>query len=346
MKTRMRPLIATTALVTLALSACGGDASGDDDGDHGELEVPLSWIKTAEFAGNYFAEDHGYYEDAGFESVNLISGGPSATPSATQMATGTGLAALTNPVDTGSFIDAEGDDVDVTIIGSVFPTNSFAIFSLEEDGATEPEDLTEMRVGVAPNNEAVFNAFLEANDISPDDVETVTAGGDASGLVTDEYDAYIGYATNQAISVELEGHDLEYMMLHDNGLPFAAGSILTTDEHIEDNREGLKAFLEATIRGWHDALEDPDEAARITVEDHGEDQGLDAEHQEVTSERQAELITDEWTEEHGLLTMSDEAIEDTIESMRLVGYDVPDDLFDLSLLEEVYEENPDLIEAP
>lgn len=53
MKTRMRPLIATTALVTLALSACGGDASGDDDGDHGELEVPLSWIKTAEFAGNY-----------------------------------------------------------------------------------------------------------------------------------------------------------------------------------------------------------------------------------------------------------------------------------------------------
>ncbi|WP_166432932.1 ABC transporter substrate-binding protein [Nesterenkonia salmonea] len=345
--TGSKKLAAAVAVAALAVTACGNEASADDaDGDFGDLEVPLSWIKTAEFAGNYFAEDNGYYEEAGFESVNLISGGPSATPSATQLATGTGLAALSNPVDTGSFIEAEGDDVDIKIIGSVFQTNAFSIFSLADNPASEPDDLTEMTVGVAPNNEGVFYAFLDANDLDPDDVEVVTAGGDASGLITGEYDAYIGYATNQAISVELDGHDLEHMMLHENGLPFAAGSIITTQETIDSDRETLKAFLEATIRGWHDALEDDDEAARITVEDHGADQGLDMEHQVVTAERQAELIADEWTAEHGLLTMSDEAITDSIESVRLVGYDVPDDLFDLSLVEEVYEENPDLMEHP
>lgn len=338
-------LTAAAAVGALALTSCGnGGNGGDSDGDFGSVEVPLSWIMTAEFAGMYYGVDEGYYEEEGFEEVELITGGPAATPSVTQIATGTGLAGLSNPIDVGSFYDSEGDDAGVKVIGSVFQRNAFAIFSLGDNPATEPEDLIGMSVGVAPNNEGVYYAFLDVNGIDPDEVEMVSTGGTAEPLSNGEVDAYIGYATNQAIDVELDGHDVEYLYFYEHGLPFAAGSIIATEETIESSREELKALLAGTIRGWHTALEDHDDAAQVTVEDWAADQGLDLEHQLLTAERQAPLISDEWTEENGLLTMSDELVADTLEAIEVVGYDVPDDLFDLTLLEEVYEENPDLID--
>lgn len=341
---RRQKLTAAAAVGLLALTACGGDDGDDGDESYGDLEVPLSWVKTWEFAGMYFAEDEGYYEDAGFDSVNLIAGGPSATPAATQLVTGDNLAAMSNPIDTGSLIEAEGDDAPVKIIGSVFQENAFSIFSLAENPAEEPEDLIGMTVGVAPGNEPTFYAFLEVNGIDEDDLEVVSISGDATGLITGEFDASIGFATNQATAIELQGHDVVNMMVYDNGLPFASGSIVTTEENIEENREALKAFLEATIRGWHDALNDPEEGAERTVNDHGEDQGLDLEHQTLTAERQQELMVNEWTDENGLFTMSDEAITETVGAVQAIGWDIDEDLFDMSLLEEVYEENPELLD--
>jgi ABC-type nitrate/sulfonate/bicarbonate transport system permease component len=83
--TAPRPHRRTAAVLLLAgslgRSACGGvedpsTAAAQEDG-HGALDVNLSWFKNAEFAGEYFADSQGYYAEAGFDSVNLISGGPS-----------------------------------------------------------------------------------------------------------------------------------------------------------------------------------------------------------------------------------------------------------------------------
>lgn len=75
---RRRQLTAAVAAAgLLALTACGGDGDADaQDQDFGELNVPLSWLHTAEFAGLYMAADNGYFEEAGFESVNLVRAAP------------------------------------------------------------------------------------------------------------------------------------------------------------------------------------------------------------------------------------------------------------------------------
>lgn len=336
----------------LTVTACGngdnGNGAGDDteDQNFGSIDVPLSWLHTAEFAGLYMAIDNGYYEDVGFDDVNLIPGGPSATPSTVQVATGAGLVGWSNPLLTASTISEEGDDAPLKIIGSVFQDVPYTLVTMSDNPATEPEDLIGMSVGVPPANEPVFNAFLEANGLTHDDVDMVSIQGDPQPFLSGEIDAYLGFATNELISIEMEGYEVESMMFVDHGLPSAGGSLIATEDSIEENREELKAFLEASIRGWHDALGDHEAAAETTVEDHAADQNLDLEHQRLTSEVQAELITNEWTAENGLFTMSDELIADTVSTIELVGYEVPDDLFDLSLLEEVYEENPDLIEHP
>src|SRR3546814_13429039 len=78
---RATAALAGVALSALALTACatgGGSSSetpaeGGDEG-FGDLTLQLSWILNEEFAGEYFADSEGYYEEAGFSSVNLVPG--------------------------------------------------------------------------------------------------------------------------------------------------------------------------------------------------------------------------------------------------------------------------------
>src|SRR5829696_4866596 len=70
---------ATAVGLALALAACGSDdeaasSSSSGEADYGELNLQFSWIKNAEFLGEYMADQNGYYEDAGFSSVNLVAG--------------------------------------------------------------------------------------------------------------------------------------------------------------------------------------------------------------------------------------------------------------------------------
>ena len=46
---------------------------------------------------------------------------------------------------------------------------------------------------------------------------------------------------------------------------------MTTDEMIANEPEKVKAFLAAEIRGWKDAVADPEEGARLAVEEYGAD---------------------------------------------------------------------------
>ena len=89
---RAAAVAAVSSTTVLALAACGSD-DGDDDAsagsgagdgasDLGDLSVQLSWIKNAEFAGEFMADTNGYYTDAGFSEVTLTAG-PGATPEPT-----------------------------------------------------------------------------------------------------------------------------------------------------------------------------------------------------------------------------------------------------------------------
>ncbi len=130
--------------------------------------------------------------------------------------------------------------------------------------------------------------------------------------------------------------------LADNGLPFMAGSLVVSQESIETQRETLKDFLHALIRGWSDAIAEPEEAARLAVEDFGADLGLDPpEKENRQAEEQISLVSTEETDADGLLTMSETLMQQNVEALADAGFDLTvEDCFDASLLEEVYAEHP------
>ena len=338
--TRRAALVAVAAATTVALVGC---SAAEETNDFGALDVQFSWIKNAEFAGEYFADSNGYYAEEGFSSVNFIAG-PTAT--AAVVLSGGALVGLSDAVAVTPVILEEG--APLKIIGATYQKSPFTILSLK-DGANiqTAQDLIGKRIGVqAGGNETLFDALLAANGIDASQVTKVPVEYDPSPLVNGEVDGFLAYITNESITVANLGYETTNLLFADNGLPFVAEAFIVTQDSIDNNREALKGFLRATIRGWKDAIADPAGGAQLAVDNYGKELGLDINKEIQQSEAQNNLLvlTDE-TRANGLLTISEQLQQQNIETLARAGYTITaDQLFDMSLLAEVYAENPELLD--
>ncbi|HVK29651.1 MAG TPA: ABC transporter substrate-binding protein [Nocardioides sp.] len=351
----LRALAAATASVVglVGLAACGSDDASDGGGDgHGEISVQYSWIKNEEFAGEFYAEDKGYYDDAGFSKVSGISGPDTGVA---KLLSGTVQVALSDAASIGAAIANE--EAPLKIIGATFQKNPFTILSLK-DGANiqTPADLKGKKIGVQDSNASVFEAILNANGISKDDVEVVPVDFDPTPLMEGKVDGFMAYLTNEAITVELAGHEVTNLPYADNGVPYVAETFSVTDQYLAENRELLKDFLVAEIKGWTDVFKNStDDTVGLITEFYNKAASDNADGLEATFgaldpkktgmglEAEKLLISTADTEANGLFTITDELKEQTVASLKAAGWEVSvDDLFDTSIIDEIYEEQPEL----
>ncbi len=341
---------------TLALSACSSSgeetsdtgSDGEETASYGDISVQYSWIKNEEFAGEYYAEDNGYYEDAGFSTVTGIAGPDTGVA---KLLSGTVQFALSDAASVGAAVAEQ--DAPLKIIASTYQKNPFTILSLA-DGANiaTPEDLIGKRIGVQDSNASVFAALLAANGIDESELEIVPVDFDPTPLMNGEVDGFMAYLTNEALTVEMEGYEVTNLAYAENGLPYVAETFTTTDDYLAENPELVKAFLIAEIKGWTDTFTEPTEDTVAKVIEHNDasaDAGettygsLDADKVAAGLAAQAELISTDETEANGLFTISDDLKEQTLTSLAASGWDLTaDDLFDTTIIDEIYSENPDL----
>lgn len=346
----------TSALV-LAGCASGGAApgasgGGDEEASYGEISVQYSWIKNEEFAGEFYAYENGYYDEAGFDEVIGISGPDTGVA---KLLSGSVQVALSDAASIGAAIAEE--EAPLKIIGTTFQKNPFTILSLADGGnITTPEDLVGKTIGVQDSNASVFAALLNANDIDPADVTVVPVDFDPTPLMNGEVDGFMAYLTNEALTVELAGYEVTNLSYAENGVPYVAEAFSVTDQFLAENEDLLKAFLIAEIKGWTDVfLESTDDTVSLIEKYYNEaasesEDGLEAVFGALDPVKTAKgleaeklLISTDETEANGLFTISDELKEQTVASLAAAGWDVSvDDLFDTTIIDEIYEENPEL----
>jgi ABC-type nitrate/sulfonate/bicarbonate transport system substrate-binding protein len=334
------------------LAACGSDdagsttssSSGGSSDGFGEISVQLSWIKNIEFAGEYMADSKGYYTAAGFSKVNLLAGGSSGTAAEAMVLSKKALVGLSSPTLTGPAIANE--DAPLKIIGATFQKNPFCLVSVKEKTPVATiADLAGKKVGIQTGgNETIFDGFCKANDIDKSTFTIVPVQYDPSVVETGEVDAFMAYLTNEPIL--LAGRKLTPVTLGfaDNGLPVVSETFTVLQATIDKDRDLLKAFLKAEIQGWNDAVADAAASAALAVDTYGKDQDLDLAEQTQEATAQAALIVSDDTKANGLFTMTQALIDENIQALEVMGTKITaEDLFDLSLLAEVYKENPELI---
>jgi ABC-type nitrate/sulfonate/bicarbonate transport system substrate-binding protein len=325
------------------LAACGNDntSAPAKAGAIGAGSLRLFYTETVEFAGSYIADTNGYYKAAGFSSFELISGGPSATPVETDLVAGKALFGISSPDLVASAVVRGG--AGIKIIGAEYQKNPFAMLSMASKPIRTPRDMIGKKIGVSPIGEPVWAAFLKANHIDPNSISKVPVQFDPTPLTIGVVDGWVAYLTNEPIVLRSRGFKVETFLFADHGYPLAGDVYVATDNAIKEHRDAVKAFLRAEIRGWKEALADPALGIRLAVEKYGKNLGLTVAEQTQQFNAQNTLILTDDTKKNGLFTMTPELIAENIATLKLGGINVTAaQLFDLSVLTEVYRENPSL----
>ncbi|MFJ9388420.1 ABC transporter substrate-binding protein [Nocardioides sp. NPDC101246] len=345
-------LLSVVAATTLA--ACGSDSEeGSSEEGFGTISMQYSWIKNEEFAGEFYAEDKGYYEEAGFDAVNGISGPDTGVA---KLLSGKVQVAINDAASVGSAIAEQ--EAPLKIIGATFQKNPFTILSLKDGGnIATPADLKGKKIGVQDSNVNVFKAILAANGLEEkkDDITVVPVEFDPTPLMEGQVDGFMAYLTNESITVELAGHEVTNLPYAENGVPYVAETYTVTDQYLAENRDLLKALLTAEIKGWTETFKNPtDEVVKVVTTHYNQaasdSDGLEASFGELDPvktkrglEESQKLISTPETEKNGLFTISEELQQQTVDSLAAAGWEVSvEDLFDTSIIEEIYEENPEL----
>ena len=331
----------SAAATTGASAAPAATTSAAAMKDFGTLDYRLAWIKNVEFAGAYIADQKGYYKAEGFSKVNLIAGGPTATAAETDVVTKKAFVALSSPDRTAAAVKAGAK---VKIIGTQYQKNPFAVMSMTKNPINGPQDMIGKKIGVQSTNESVWDAFLKANNIDPKKITKVPAGFDPLVLTKGGVDGWFSYITNEPNVLRLAGFDVTTFLLADHNYPLVGESYVVSQDSIDNDKDKIKAMFIADIKGWTDSNKDPAEGAALAATVYGKGLGLTTKEQTTESTSQNLLINTPDTKTNGIFTMTPDLIAANIKTLAIAGFSVTaDQLFDLSIIDEVYKENPDLI---
>jgi ABC-type nitrate/sulfonate/bicarbonate transport system substrate-binding protein len=316
-------------------------ASSSTADDLGALSYRLSWIKNVEFAGSYIADTKGYYKAEGFSSVNLIAGGASATPMEADVATGKAIFGVSSPDITGAAI-LKG--APLKIIGAQYQKNPFAIMSMAKTPIKTAEDMYGKKIGVQVANTSVWDAFIKAAGLDASKIKVVPVQFDPLPLTQGTVDGWFSFITNEPNELRSKGFDVTTFLLADQGYPLVSETYFTTTQTISSKPDVVKAFLTAEIKGWKDNIADPALGAQLTVNVYGKGLGLTVPEQTLESKSESELILTPDTQTNGLFTVTPALIEANLKTLAIGGLKLTaDQLFDLSILEGIYKDNPSLI---
>ncbi|GAA1920532.1 hypothetical protein GCM10009775_11360 [Microbacterium aoyamense] len=355
-RARLGAVAAATLASVLVLAGCAGGSSpsesssgGGEAASFGDVSIQYSWIKNEEFAGEFYAYENGYYDEAGFGEVTGIAGPDTGVA---KLLSGQVQFALSDAASVGAAVAEQ--DAPLKIIGATFQKNPFTILSLADGGnIATPDDLKGKKIGVQDSNASVFAALLAANDIDPSELEIVPVDFDPTPLINGEVDGFMAYLTNEAITVEMAGYPVTNLAYAENGLPYVAETFTVTDQYLAENKDLIKAFLIAEIKGWTDTFKNPTDDTVALVTDYYNESAaagdltfgeLDPAKVAAGILAQALLISTDETEANGLFTISDDLKEQTLASLATSGWELTaDQLFDTTIIDEIYEENPDLL---
>ena len=244
-------LLLIAVLTSLVVAAC------NSEGDSEEIVITLDWFQNANHAGIYEAVDKGYFEDEGLS----VSVEPPADPSAILSLVASGNS------DFGMFyqpdlLQARSQGVPVVAVAGVVQKPLNSMMALKSSGIDRPGKLAGKKVGYPgiPWNEAMLTTMLEADGLKRADVELVDVGFALSqALMAGTVDAVIGaYWTHELIVMQNEGFESNVILPDDWGVPTYYELILVaSEETVRERPEMVRKFVRAFIRGYEQALSDP-----------------------------------------------------------------------------------------
>jgi NitT/TauT family transport system substrate-binding protein len=279
-----------------------------------EITVQLGWIKNAEFAGLFAADQLGYYEEEGIR-VRFNSGGSGVDPISIVRQNPEMIGVVSS---SPSLINAVSRGAPLVAIGAFYQKHPNGFLILEDTPIDTFADLEGHSIGIQAESEYLLDVLVAYHGLDKSTMELVRTGFDPTPLLTGQVDAYVAWIVNQPYAVEQAGQEWKFMLFADNpGLEYFAMLPFAHNQLVESNPELVERFMRASLRGWEWALDNPQESAEMTVEHYLD--GGDVAAERWLLDASIPLIATEETAEMGLGYMNPQKWEDGIAILHEYG---------------------------
>lgn len=271
--------VAAIAAITLAACAAPADDSGatDEFEPLTEISLQLQWLPQAQFAGYYVALDQGYFEEAGFDTVNVIPSGGDIVPQDALVAGDVDFAIAWVPKVLGTL---EATGAELTNIAQVYQKSGTMQVSFKDTGVASVADFEGKRIGSwGFGNEWEIFAAMAADGLDSTTVSITTQDFSMNALLDGDVDAaqamtYNEWAqilevVNPATGELYTPEDFDVVYYEDTEGAMLQDAIWADTARLADDpayADAAVRFLKAVIKGWVFARDNPEDAAEITYD--------------------------------------------------------------------------------
>jgi len=295
------------------------DTTKGNDGKLDKINLQLKWLPQSQFMGYYVAAAKGYYKDEGID-INILPGGSDIIP---EQNVYNGVADI-GVTWVSSLMTYQTQGYELQEVAQMFQKSGLLVASKKDAGIKSPQDLAGKKVANwFGGNEYEVLALLSKYKLDKNkDLNLVQQDFTMDQLKEGSVDAASAMTYNEfglLLESGISKDDLNVINMNDEGVAMMEDCLFVNSEWASKNEDLMVRFLRASIKGWKDAVTDP-EAAGKTVYDV--DKSVSLEHQVYMAKEVAKLASPEGFDSSKIGQIDMKAIKQTGDFLKLYNPDL------------------------
>jgi diguanylate cyclase (GGDEF)-like protein len=229
-----------------------------------KITMQLRWKHQFQFAGYYAAKHKGFYREKGLD-VTLVAGAPGRTP-VNEVLEGRAEYGEANSEVLYGYLNGQP----LVALAAIFQHSPSVLLTLKNSGIQFPHNLVGKKVMmVGGTDDFDFLAMLVNEGVDPDSLQIIPSSYNIQDLIDGKVDVFNAYLTNEPFYLKEQGLEGRVISPINYGVDFYSDILFTSREEIKKHPKRVKAFREASIRGWEYAMAHPEEIIDLIVAEYG-----------------------------------------------------------------------------
>lgn len=216
------------------------------------IRLQLKWQHQFQFAGYYAAQEQGYYQQAGLDVI--IQEATESEESAGKVISGDADFGIAM----SDLVLHRVQGAPVVALATIYQHSPLVFLSPKEAGIGSIHDLVGKKVMLEAHAEELL-AYLKSEGITPEQLNVQSHTFHADDLILGSVDVISAYSTDEPYVLAEQGVGYNVFSPRSAGIDFYGDTLFTTEKYLQQHPERVKAFLQATVKGWEYALKNPSE---------------------------------------------------------------------------------------
>jgi diguanylate cyclase (GGDEF)-like protein len=223
-----------------------------------KVSLQLQWKNQFQFAGYYIAKEKGFYKEAGLDvEIKEYKSGVDVVADVVSGKSTYGIGRSSILIDRNS-------KKPVVLFGALFQRSPLVLISTKPD-IKEITDLVGKKVMITEDakNSASILAMLLSEGVNSTSYTTQKHSFNYMDLINQKTDSMASYTTNEPYLLKAKNVDFKIFDPKDYGFDFYEDILFTSEKEMHENPQRVKAFRDASIKGWLWALNNIQKSAKI-----------------------------------------------------------------------------------